>query len=99
MNGIRDGKTSFSGVLVDGTAVTYIMAGAKLPATVWVEPNVATSDQVTVTYKVGQNDVGAAWPSGPVVARAENSLTSPIYSITFQRTAGTSALSRFGVAQ
>ena len=95
--GIVAGGDAFAATLPDGTAVERLMSGVRIPATVWVEPN--TGDTVTVTYRASATATAQAWPSGPVTAYAENVLNAPVYSIIFQRTAGSSALSKYGVAQ
>lgn len=86
-----------SGTLTDGTAVELVLTGFQIPATVWVEP--AVGDTVTVTYKTSRDSTAQAWPNGAATAYSEDALISPIYSILFQRTAGSGTTSKYGVTQ
>jgi hypothetical protein len=86
------------GTLADGTAVEIVCEDYKPPLTVWAEP--AGGDTVTVTYKSGRTATAQAWPNGTagaVTAYAEDVLLGPVYSVLFQRTAGSGTTSKFGV--
>lgn len=91
------GNLTSPGVLLDGTAVEMFMRGCSLPATVWVEP--LGGDTVTVTYKTAANATAQPWPPGAAATYKEDVLDAPVFSIIFQRTAGTGNTSKYGVTR
>jgi hypothetical protein len=91
------GRALVDALLTSGTAVEVQMENVQVPCTVWVEPT--GGDTVTVTYKNSPTAPAQNWPVGAVVAYSEDVLDAPVYSITFQRTAGSGTTSKYGIAQ
>jgi len=83
-----------STVLASGTA-THSLAGAPLPATVWVNPRAGDTVSVSVRYESG-GDL-EAWTPGAVTVVTSYLLDASAFEIVFQRTAGTGTTSTYGV--
>lgn len=83
-----------TGTLANGTAVEVVLQGLPVPRSWFVNP--LAGDTVTVSHKVS-----ASAPSitdGAYTAAYDDVIVEPVYSITFQRTAGTGTTSTYGVA-
>lgn len=83
-----------SGTLPNASPVVVNLAGATLPATVWVAPGSGC------TIRVEFSDDGVRydrWPQGDVTAYTRDVLESSVHSLRFTRIAGTAADSSYGI--
>lgn len=85
-----------STALVNGTPVVVSLAGAHMPATVWVVP--VSGDTVLVEYSMDGGVTYENWPNGSVTARSKDALVSGATHLRFSRTVGSGTTSRYGVS-
>lgn len=89
-------RTFASGTLTSGTPVVVAMAGAPIPATVWVSP--VSGDTVLVEVSFDGGVTYENWAKGSVTARASDVLNSGVTHLRFSRTAGSGTTSTYGVS-
>ena len=92
-NGMHGGI--IRGVLPNTTPVVVAMAGAPLPATVWVIPGSGDTVLVEISYDGGTTY--ANWPNGSVTAQATDIRTSGCTHLRFTATTAATATSTYGV--
>lgn len=92
-----------SGLLPNATPVVVALAGKDANAIYRASVNPSSGDTVTVESGTSSTGPWTAWPNGPVTAPAYGNsypnAAAPVTHLRFTRAAGTSALSRYYVAE
>ena len=100
-NVCRAAPIHYNNAISDGLVDDVIMDGKPYPFTVWVEPDVANIDGVTVSFQPDVNAPFFPWSHGQVTANNTMTFGASVHAIRFQRTttnaAGNSA-SKWGIS-